>query len=61
MIEQIKLKHLEITFLKLTETNQFYILGLVEGLKHSQGKCSGKPLVKKEVIKYTECDKNNVC
>ena len=38
MIEQKKSKYLENTFLKLTETNQFFILGLVEGLKHSQGK-----------------------
>ncbi|MCL2720536.1 MAG: hypothetical protein FWD47_04260 [Treponema sp.] len=36
MIEQFKLAHLQCSFPKLTETNQHYVLGLVEGLKHSQ-------------------------
>jgi len=57
MIEPIKIRHLEDTFLNLTETNQFYIIGLVEGLKYAQGNTNGKLLVKKEIIKYTECDK----
>jgi len=61
MVEQIKLKHLENTFLKLTETNQFFILGLVEGLKNAQGNTNGKLLIKKDVIKFIECEKNNVC
>jgi len=46
-----QLEKLRCAFPKLTEANQFYILGLVEGLKHAQGKCSGKSLVKKEIIK----------
>jgi len=29
-------KHLQCTFPKLTETNQFYILGIAEGLKWAQ-------------------------
>ena len=33
----LKLKKLQSTFSKLTESNQFYVLGLAEGLKQSQG------------------------
>ena len=33
-----KLEHLQVFFPKLTESNQQYVLGLVEGLKHAQGK-----------------------
>ena len=34
------IEKLRSVFLKLTETNQVYVLGLVEGLKHAQGKPS---------------------
>ncbi|MCL2793041.1 MAG: hypothetical protein FWD87_08105 [Spirochaetaceae bacterium] len=34
----MKLEYLQCNFPKLTETNQCYILGLVEGLKQAQGK-----------------------
>jgi len=57
----IRLKKFRCVFPNLTEINQVYILGLVEGLKRAQGKTSGKSLVKKEAIKYTECEANNVC
>lgn len=40
------LEKLQCTFPKLTEINQFYILGLVEGLKHAQGTGNEKPMVK---------------
>jgi len=59
MIKQFKLKHLQCAFLKLTEDNMFYILGLVEGLKHAQGERNGKSLVKKEVTNYFEQGINN--
>jgi len=39
-----KFVHLQCTFPKLTETNQLYVLGLVEGLRHAQGKV--KPTIK---------------
>ena len=55
------MKKFRCVFPNLTEINQVYILGLVEGLKRAQGKTSGKSLVKKEAIKYTECEANNVC
>ena len=38
MINQLKLEHLQLTFLKLTESNQHYILGFAEGLKFAQVK-----------------------
>jgi len=38
MKEQKRLEHLHCTFSRLTENNQSYVLGLAEGLKHSQGK-----------------------
>ncbi|MCL2442873.1 MAG: hypothetical protein FWD13_05335 [Treponema sp.] len=38
MIEQLKLDHIQNTFPKLTETNQYYVLGLIEGLKYAQGR-----------------------
>jgi len=41
-----QLEKLRCAFPKLTEANQFYILGLVEGLKQAQGKISGKLLIK---------------
>ena len=56
-----KSEKLQCTFVKLSEDNQLYIIGLVEGLKYAQGNRNGKLLVKKEVIKFKECDKNNVC
>ena len=43
---------LKYSFLKLTESNQVYILGIVEGLRHAQNKDDGKLIVKKELIKY---------
>jgi len=36
MIEQLKVEHLHCTFPKLSESNQFYVLGLTEGLKFAQ-------------------------
>jgi len=33
-----KLEHLLCNFPKLTEKNQFYLLGLVEGLRYTQDK-----------------------
>jgi len=36
MKEDLKLKHLQSAFPKLTETNQFYVLGLAEGFKYVQ-------------------------
>ena len=33
-----KREHLQMTFSKLTENNQQYVLGLVEGLRQAQGK-----------------------
>ena len=38
MQDNLKLKHLQTFFPKLTESNQQYVLGLIEGLKHAQGK-----------------------
>lgn len=37
MQNDTRLMHLQCTFPKLTETNQFYVLGLAEGLKQAQG------------------------
>jgi len=37
MLERLKLSHLQYAFAKLTENNQFYVLGIAEGLKHAQG------------------------
>jgi len=56
-----KSEKLQCTFVKLSEDNQLYVIGLVEGLKHAQGNTNGKLLIKKDVIKFLECDKNNVC
>ena len=36
MKEQKRLEHLNCTFPKLTEENQFYVLGIAEGLKYTQ-------------------------
>jgi len=33
-----KREHLQMSFPKLTEANQHYVLGLVEGLRQAQGK-----------------------
>jgi len=46
MIEQLKLKHLQCAFLKLTEVNQFFILGFIEGLMVTQNKCDRKLIAK---------------
>ena len=46
MMKYSKLIQLNCSFPKLTETNQVYVLGLVEGLKYAQKKSSGKSLVK---------------
>jgi hypothetical protein len=56
-----KSEKLQCTFVKLSEDNQLYIIGLVEGLKYAQGNTNGKLLVKKEVIKYIERDLNDIC
>jgi len=61
MIEQVKIKHLQCAFLKLTEANMFYILGLVEGLKCAQGEREGKSLAKKEITNYIEHGINSTC
>jgi len=47
-VDKMKLKKLHCTFPKLTETNQFFVLGLAEGLKHAQVTSKGKQTVKKE-------------
>jgi len=39
VLEQVKLEHLQVFFPRLTESNQQYVLGLVEGLKYAQGRC----------------------
>jgi len=46
MIEQLKLRHLQYAFLKLTEVNQFFILGFIEGLMVTQSKCERKLITK---------------
>jgi len=46
MTKHLKVKYLQCSFLKLSETNQFYVLGLAEGIKHMQGKEGDKCLVK---------------
>ncbi|MCL2802117.1 MAG: hypothetical protein FWD28_10200 [Treponema sp.] len=46
MIKQLKLMRLQCSFPRLTEINQFYVLGLAEGLKHAQGKDGEKAMVK---------------
>jgi len=61
MNNEIKLSHLQCSFPRLTDKNQQYVIGLVEGLKYAQGNANGKVLVKKEVIKFKECNKNDVC
>ncbi|MCL2212029.1 MAG: hypothetical protein FWB95_08920 [Treponema sp.] len=61
MIEQVKLKDLENTYLMLTETNQFFILGLVEGLKHAQGNTNSKSLAKKELKNYKNHNIFDIC
>jgi len=52
-------KKLHYTFLRLTEFNQVYILGLMEGLKHAQFKGDGKLILKKEFTKHEEHKKND--
>jgi len=56
-----QLKKLRCVFPKLTEINQVYILGLVEGLKCAQGKNNGISLVKKEVVNCFKHDINDIC
>ena len=41
MENNFKLDRLKCTFPKLTETNQYYILGIAAGLKYVQKKYSG--------------------
>ena len=36
MQDNIKIEQLQCSFSKLTEDNQFFVLGLAEGLKHAQ-------------------------
>jgi hypothetical protein len=45
MQNNLRLVHLKCSFPRLSETNQFYILGLAEGLKYAQG-IGEKPMVK---------------
>jgi hypothetical protein len=35
-LDSVKLKELQCAFPKLTEVNQYYVLGLAEGLIHAQ-------------------------
>ena len=46
MAKQLKLMRLQCSFPRLTEINQFYVLGLAEGLKYAQGKDGEKSMVK---------------
>jgi len=46
MCDETKLLYLRCFFSELTEVNQQYILGLVDGLVHAQGVSKGKQQVK---------------
>jgi len=46
IINQVKIERLQCTFPKLTETNQYYVIGLVEGLKHAQVNRKEKQMLK---------------
>jgi len=45
-VDNAKLKKLHCTFPNLTEDNQYFILGLAEGLKHAQGMGKSKQMLK---------------
>ncbi|MCL2808871.1 MAG: hypothetical protein FWD24_02260 [Treponema sp.] len=46
IINQVKIERLQFSFSKLTETNQHYVIGLVEGLKHAQVNRKEKQILK---------------
>jgi len=50
---------LKLNFSKLSEINQIFILGLMEGLKHAQMKGDGELLFKMESREYKDYHVNN--
>ena len=48
MENNVRLERLQCTFPKLTEANQYFVMGIVVGLKYSQGKLVEAPRVGKE-------------
>jgi len=68
MKEQKRLEHLHCTFLRLTEINQIYMIGLVEGLMYAQDVSRKATLVKIPVdsqesksVFYSRSDERKTC